>query len=71
MKKSTLARKIVQPMLPMAASTGSLCYPGGGCIPYDGYFVQVLQEGFFTDKWVDVKGFGERESAEKLLKALE
>ena len=21
------------------------CYPGGGCIPYDGYFVQVLQEG--------------------------
>lgn len=26
------------------------CYPGCGCIPYDGYFVQVLQEGFFTDK---------------------
>ena len=47
------------------------CYPGGGCIPYDGYFVQVLQEGMFTDKWVDVKGFGDRESAEKLLKALE
>ena len=44
------------------------CYPGGGCIPYDGYFVQVLQEGFFTDKWVDVKGFGDREIAEKLLK---
>ena len=47
------------------------CYPGGGCIPYDGYFVQVLQEGMFTDKWVDVKGFGDQESAEKLLKALE
>ena len=47
------------------------CYPGGGCIPYDGFFVQVLQEGFFTDNWVDIKGFGDRESAEKLLKALE
>lgn len=47
------------------------CYPGGGCIPYDGYFVQVLQEVFFTDKWIDVKGFGDRESAEKLLEALE
>lgn len=47
------------------------CYPGGCCIPYDGYFVQVLQERFFTDKWVDVKGFGDRENAEKLLKALE
>ena len=47
------------------------CYPGGGCIPYDGYFVQVLQVGFFTDKWVDAKGFCDRESAEKLLKALE
>ena len=47
------------------------CYPGGGCIPYDGYFVQVLQEEFFTYKWVDVKGFGDKESAEKLLKALE
>jgi hypothetical protein len=33
--------------------------------------VQVLREGFFADKWVDVKGFVDRESAEKLLKALE
>lgn len=47
------------------------CYPGGGCIHYDGYFVQVLQEGMFTDKWVGTKGFGDKESAEKLLKALE
>ena len=47
------------------------CYPGGGCIPYDGYFVQVLQEGFFTDTWVDIKGFDNPERAEKLLKALE
>ena len=42
------------------------CYPGGGCIPHDGYFVQVLKEGFFTDKWVDIKGFGDRERAEQL-----
>ena len=28
------------------------CYVNGGCIPYDGYFVQVLKEGFFTDKWL-------------------
>lgn len=47
------------------------CYPGGGCIPYDGYFVQVLKHGFLTDKWVDVKGFAERERAEELLKILQ
>ena len=26
------------------------CYANGGCIPHDGYFVQKLDEGFFTDK---------------------
>ena len=26
------------------------CYANGGCIPYDGYFVQKLEEGFFTDE---------------------
>jgi hypothetical protein len=46
------------------------CYPSGGCIPYDGYFVQVLQEGFFFDKWVDVKGFTSRKKAEELLDML-
>ena len=46
------------------------CYPGGSCIPHDGYFVQVLQEGFFINKWVDIKGFGNREKAEELLKIL-
>ena len=45
------------------------CY-NGGCIPYDGYFVQVLKEGSFTDKLVDIKGFGDRERAEELLKTL-
>ena len=46
------------------------CYPGGGCIPYDGYFVQKLKEGFFTDEWLDIKGFGDRKKAEELLKML-
>ena len=46
------------------------CYVKGGCIPHDGYFVQVLKEGFFTDKWVNIKGFGDRKSAEKLLNSL-
>ena len=46
------------------------CYPGGGCIPHDGYFVQKLKEGFFTDKWVDIKGFGDKKKAEELLEIL-
>ena len=46
------------------------CYPGGGSIPYDGYFVQMLHEGFFIDKWVDINGFGDRERAEELLNIL-
>ena len=45
------------------------CY-NGGCIPYDGYFVQKLEERFFFDKWIDIKGFGDRERAEELLKIL-
>lgn len=47
------------------------CYSNGGCIPYDGYFVQVLQEGFWRSRWVDIKGFGTREKAEQLKKQLE
>lgn len=39
-------------------------------IPYDGYFVQVLKEDFFIEKWVDIKGFGDKERAEELLKIL-
>lgn len=46
------------------------CYANGGCIPHDGYFVQKLEEGFFTDKWVDVKGFGDKKKAEELLEIL-
>jgi hypothetical protein len=46
------------------------CYANGGCIPHDGYFVQKLEKGFFADKWVDIKGFGDRERAEELLKIL-
>lgn len=44
------------------------CY--NGCIPIDGYFVQVLKEGVFFDKWVDVKGFASKEKAEQLLRTL-
>lgn len=45
------------------------CYDG--VFPVTGYFVQRLEEGFFRDKWVDVKGFGSREEAEDLLEILE
>jgi hypothetical protein len=30
----------------------------------------VLKEGFFTDRWVDVKGFADRDKAEELLELL-
>ena len=46
------------------------CYVNGGCIPHDGYFVQKLKEGFFTSKWIDVKGFKDKKKAEELLKIL-
>ena len=46
------------------------CYAKGGCIPYDGYFVQVLKESLFGDIWVDIKGFGNKENAENLLNLL-
>ena len=46
------------------------CYVNGGCIPYDAYFVQKLEEGFFRDKWVDIKGFGDKERAQQLLDLL-
>jgi len=39
--------------------------------PVTGYFVQRLEEGFFRDKWVDVKGFDRLKDAEDLLKILE
>ena len=42
-----------------------------GCIPIDIWFVQRLQRGFFSDKWVDVKGFDTPERAKELLKILE
>ena len=45
------------------------CY-ANDCFPHDGYFVQKLQEGLFTDKWIDIKGFGDKEKAEELLKIL-
>lgn len=47
------------------------CYSRGGWMPHDGYFVQVLKEGLFIDRWVDVKGFDSRKKAEELIKTLE
>ena len=45
-------------------------YVGGGCVPYTIYFVQKLGEGFFCDKWVNIKGFESKQKAEDLLKLL-
>lgn len=45
------------------------CY--NGCLPITGYFVQRLQEGFFSDKWIDIKGFDRYKDAENLLKILQ
>lgn len=42
-----------------------------GCIPIDIWVVKRLQRGFFSDKWVDIKGFDTPERAEELLKILE
>jgi hypothetical protein len=41
-----------------------------GCIPIDIWVVQVLREGMFIDKWVDIKGFDTYKRAEELLNAL-
>ena len=46
------------------------CYANGGCIPYDGYFVQKFEKGILTDRWVDIKGFGDKKKAEELLEIL-
>ena len=40
-------------------------------MPITGYFVQVLREGLFIDKWVDIKGFDTYERAEELKEQLE
>ena len=45
------------------------CYTG--CIPFTGYFVQVLSGGLIIGKWVDIKGFDTYEKAEELKKQLE
>lgn len=42
-----------------------------GCIPIDIWVVQILKEGLFVDKWVDVKGFDTYKKAEELLKLLQ
>ena len=45
-------------------------YPGNGCIPFVGFFVQVSVPGLFKGKWVDIKGFADQKQAEELLKHL-
>ncbi len=45
-------------------------YPGNGCIPFVGFFVQVFVPGLFKGKWVDIKGFADQKQAEELLKHL-
>ena len=45
-------------------------YPGNGCIPFVGFFVQVVVPGLFKGKWVDIKGFADQKQAEELLKHL-
>lgn len=47
------------------------CYINGGCLPNTCYFVQVKQEGFLFDKWVDVKGFATKQKARDFIKMLE
>lgn len=47
------------------------CYFNGGCLPNTGYFVQVLQQGFLSSKWVDIKGFATKEKAQEFKKMLE
>ncbi len=46
-------------------------YFNGDCLPSTGYVLQVLQEGIFRDKWVEVKTFAKKENAEKILKMLQ
>ena len=42
-----------------------------GCIPIDIWVVQRLQEGFFRNKWEDIKGFDTPDGARRLLEILE
>lgn len=42
-----------------------------GCLPITIYWVQVLEQGTFSDKWVNVKGFDTYSQAEELLEILQ
>ena len=41
-----------------------------GCIPKTVWFVQMNKETMFGNKWINIKGFDKRESAEELLNML-
>ncbi len=42
-----------------------------GCIPITIYWVQVLNQGTFSEKWVNVKGFDTYLRAKELLEILQ
>ena len=41
-----------------------------GCIPITIYWVQVREDGFFSDKWRNIKGFDTYKRAKELLEIL-
>lgn len=41
-----------------------------GCIPKTLWFVQMKKGTMFGDKWINIKGFDNREMAEELLNIL-
>ena len=41
-----------------------------GCIPKTVWFVQMKKGTMFGNKWINIKGFDKRESAEELLNIL-
>lgn len=45
-------------------------YVYDGCIPKTLWFVQMKKRNMFGDKWINIKGFDKRESADELLNIL-
>lgn len=41
-----------------------------GCIPITVYWVQIREDGFFSDKWRNIKGFDTYKRAKELLEIL-
>jgi len=45
-------------------------YFNGECLPSTGYVIQVLYEGFFFDRWIDVATYQTRKRAEEIMKTM-